>query len=202
MVDLINRISEMYMRYGIKSITMDDLSTELGISKKTLYQHFKDKREVVEKVVHHLIETQKCGITGMLNTPGTNAIDKLHLMTEFFAQHLKNTNPSLAYDLQKFYGDVWMEVVDFKREEIHRHIMDNIQAGIREGLYRDDLKYEIIARIYLSRLEMYQTDLWQPLEKYNLNEVFLTLFMYHIRGIANEKGLRYLDENASKWNLK
>lgn len=200
MKDLIIKISEIYVRYGIKSITMDDLSNELGISKKTLYQHFKDKRDIVEKVIHHLIETQKCGISDMVSTPHTNAIDQLLMMTNFFTQHLKNYNPSLAYDLQKFYQDVWNKVVDFKRDEIYRYIMDNVHSGIEEGLYRSDLNYEIIARVYMSRLEMYQTDLWQPLEKYDLKEVFYTLFLYHVRGIASVKGLRYLEENASQWN--
>jgi hypothetical protein len=94
---------------------------------------------------------------------------------------------------------VWDEVLEFKREEIFRHIIDNIETGIKEGLYRDDLNYEIIARAYVSRMEMYQTDLWQPLDKYSLTEVFRTLFIYHIRGISNTKGIKYLEENIHKW---
>jgi TetR/AcrR family transcriptional regulator, cholesterol catabolism regulator len=202
MQEIINKISEIYKRYGIKSITMDDLARDLGVSKKTLYLHFKDKKEVVEKVIHHLIAAQKCGISETINTPNTNAIDKLMMMTQFFAEHLKNSNASLAYDLQKYYSDVWNDVVEFKREEIFGHIMENIKSGIDEGLYRKDLNYEIIARIYVSRMEMYNTDMWQPLEKFNLEEVFYTLFVYHIRGISNADGLRYLEENSDKWKFK
>jgi TetR/AcrR family transcriptional regulator, cholesterol catabolism regulator len=202
MQEIINKISEIYKRYGIKSITMDDLARELGISKKTLYLHFKDKKEVVEKVIHHLITAQKCGITEMIKTPNTNAIEKLMMMTHFFVDHLKNYNASLAFDLQKYYPDVWDDVVEFKREEVFEHIMENIKLGIEEGLYREDINYEIIARIYVSRMEMYNTDMWQPLEKFNLNEVFYTLFLYHIRGISNAVGLNYLEENLEKWNFR
>lgn len=199
MQDIIQKIADIYFRYGIKSVTMDDLARELGVSKKTLYLHFDDKKDVVKKVIHHLIHIQKCGISDMLNKPGANAIDKLMMMTIFFAEHLKNSNASLTYDLQKYYPDVWDEVLEFKREEIFRHIIDNIETGIKEGLYRDDLNYEIIARAYVSRMEMYQTDLWQPLDKYSLTEVFRTLFIYHIRGISNTKGIKYLEENIHKW---
>jgi AcrR family transcriptional regulator len=199
MQDIIQKIADIYFRYGIKSVTMDDLARELGVSKKTLYLHFEDKKDVVKKVIHHLIHIQKCGISDMLNKPGANAIDKLMMMTIFFAEHLKNSNASLTYDLQKYYPDVWDEVLEFKREEIFRHIIDNIETGIKEGLYRDDLNYEIIARAYVSRMEMYQTDLWQPLDKYSLTEVFRTLFIYHIRGISNTKGIKYLEENIHKW---
>ncbi|TVQ11292.1 MAG: TetR/AcrR family transcriptional regulator [Bacteroidetes bacterium] len=199
MQDIIQKISEIYFRYGIKSITMDDLARDLGVSKKTLYLHFKDKKDVVSKVIHHLINSQKCGISEALNQPNTNAIDKLMMMTHFFAEHLKNSNASLTYDLQKYYPDVWDEVIEFKREEVYKHIIDNIHEGIREGIYRDDMNYEIIARAYVSRMEMYQTDLWQPLNKFPLPEVFRTLFIYHIRGIANDKGLEHLEKNAHQW---
>jgi len=202
MQDFINKISEIYSRYGIKSVTMDDLARELGVSKKTLYLHFRDKKEVVEKVVHNLIQFQKCTISETLNTPGANAIDKLMMMTHFFAEHLKNSNASFAYDLQKYYSEIWNEVLEFKRGEIYRHIMDNIEEGKKQGLYRDDLNYEIIARIYVSRMEMYQTELWQPLEKFDLSEIFHTLFLYHIRGIANSKGLEYMEENMHKWKMR
>lgn len=202
MQDIIQKIGEIYFRYGIKSITMDDLARDLGVSKKTLYLYFKDKKDVVRKVINHLIESQKCGISDALNQPNTNAIDKLLMMTQFFARHLKNSNASLTYDLQKYYPDVWDEVIEFKREEVFTHIMNNIHEGIREAIYRDDMNYEIIARAYVSRMEMYQTDLWQPLEKFSLAEVFRTLFIYHIRGIANEKGLEHLDKNVHQWIFK
>jgi AcrR family transcriptional regulator len=199
MQDIIAKISEMYLRYGIKSVTMDDLARDLGISKKTLYLHFEDKKDVVRKVVHHIIEHQKCGINEVLGQQGANAIDKLMMMTRFFAEHLKNSNASLTYDLEKYYPEVWIEVIEFKREEVFRHIMDNINEGITENLYRADLDYEIIARAYVSRMEMYQTELWEPLSKYPLEVVFRTLFIYHIRGIANNNGLKHLEKSMEKW---
>ncbi len=202
MQEIINKIADIYFRYGIRSVTMEDLARELGVSKKTLYLYFKDKKDVVSKVVHHLIHYQKCGINQAQTQPGSNAIDKLMMMTRFFTEHLKHSNASLTYDLQKYYPDVWDEVVEFKRKEVFNHIMENIREGIAEGLYREDLNYEIIAHVYVSRMEMYQTELWQPLEKYTLEEVFQTLFIYHIRGIANANGLKHLEKNTDNLNFR
>lgn len=189
------------MRYGIKSVTMDDLARELAVSKKTLYLHFKDKKEVVQRVVRHLIQLQEEGIREAVSQPDTNAIDKLMLMTRFFARMLRNSNPSLTYDLQKHFPEAWEEIIAFKYEQVFQHILNNIALGIQEGLYRDDPNYDIIALAYISRMEMYLTDLWQPLEKYPLEEVLNVLFIYHTRGIAGPRGLEYLEANKEKWNF-
>lgn len=202
MNETIRKISDIFQRYGIKSITMDDLARDLGVSKKTLYQQFTDKKDVVKKVIHYMIDEQKCGIEEMLNIPKTNAIDKLMMMTRFFAEHLKSSNASLTYDLQKYYTDIWDDLIEFKRGEVYNHIVGNFNEGVSQNLYRDDVKYEIIAATYVSRMEMYHTQFWAPLEKYPLEEVFHTLFLYHIRGIANYNGLKYLDENLEKWKFR
>jgi TetR/AcrR family transcriptional regulator, cholesterol catabolism regulator len=201
MQELILKILELYTRYGIKSVTMDDVARELGVSKKTLYMHFTDKKEMVYKVIHHLIHIQKCGMEENLDSPGRNAIDSLMMMTLYITETLKKSNAVLAYDLQKYYPDLWHDLLEFKREEVYRYIMDNIKAGIAEGLYRSDMNYDIIGRIYVSRLEMYQTELWQPLNRYPIEEIFNTLFIYHIRGISTSQGLEYFEKNKDKWKL-
>ena len=188
------KIMEIFMRYGIKSVTMDDISGELGISKKTLYQFFSDKEDVVRKVVNQIIDGQKCGIDDMLSQPDMNAIDHLLNMTRFIADHLKTVSPSMTYDLKKHYPGVWQEMVEFKQENIFRYIMDNIRLGIKEGLYLDDINYEIIARAYVSRLEMYSRGEMKDLEHFTFEEIFSTLFIYHVRGISNKAGLQYLNK--------
>lgn len=195
--DIIKKITETFLRYGIKSVTMDDLSRELGISKKTLYQYVSDKEEVVRKVVSLMINGQKCGIDSLLEQKGMNAIDHLFNMTRFITHHLKTMNPALTYDLQKYYASVWEEMVAFKQKNIFQYIMDNIRMGIKEGMYRNDINYEIIASAYVSRLEMYSRGDMQGLEKFSFDEIFNTLFIYHVRGISNNKGLKYLEKLIS-----
>jgi TetR/AcrR family transcriptional regulator, cholesterol catabolism regulator len=197
MEDLIRKIKDTYLRYGIKSVTMDDLAHELGVSKKTLYEHYKDKEDVVRKVVVFMIQDQQGCINTIIDNPEINAIDELLQMSHFIADHLKSVNPSFSYDLKKYYSRVWDELVEFKSKTVFEHIMANIRKGIDEGLYRSDLNYEIIAYVYVARMELYSPGGLPELQNYSYQEVFRTLFQYHVRGIANENGRQYLEKLLS-----
>ncbi len=194
MDELIKKISEIFFRYGIKSVTMDDLASELGLSKKTLYLHFKDKEDLVGKVVRFMIDRQQCSIGAMVNDEEMNAIDQLFHMSRFITAHLQEVSPAVNYDIQKYYPNVWEELLSFKRQTLFEHIMENYHKGVREGLFLKDIRFEIIASVYVSRMEFYSGGVVQGLEKYSFGELFNTLFVYHIRGVANEKGLAYLDQ--------
>ena len=198
--ELIQKISAIYFRYGIKSITMDDLARELGMSKKTLYQYFSDKEDVVSHVIQHHIKSQECGIREMLSDSNLNAIDRLLHMSKYISEHLKHMNPSVAYDLQKYYPTAWNNLISFKREHVYEKIMENIQTGVSEGLYLEDLNYEIIANLYVDMMEMLSSGNYPEMEKFSHEELFRTLFIYHIRAIANEKGQKHLDKRLKEWS--
>jgi TetR/AcrR family transcriptional regulator, cholesterol catabolism regulator len=194
MNDIIQKIKEIYSRYGIKSVTMDDLSRELGMSKKTLYELFSDKEEVVSKVVNFMIDEQQKAVDQLLEQENNNAIDELLLLSRLIADHLKNVNPSLSYDLKKYYPRVWDDLVQFKSKTVFQYIMANFRKGIEQGIYSNDLYHEIVAFVYVARMEMYSLGGWTELEKYSYRDVYRTLFLYHVRGIANEKGRMHLEK--------
>ncbi len=172
---------------------MDDLARDLGLSKKTLYQYFKDKKDVVGKAIHSIMNTQKCGIDEVLEQSGQNAIDELFGISRQITLHMQTVNPAVAYDLQKYYPKIWDEFIDYKQEIIYAYIMHNFNKGVVEGLYKTDLNYDIIALIYVSRMEIYGWSDLGKLKKYSFEDIFNTLFMYHVRGISNERGLGYLE---------
>ncbi len=194
MNDNIQKIKEIYSRYGIKSVTMDDLSRELGMSKKTLYELFSDKEEVVSKVVNYMIDEQQKAVDQLLEQENNNAIDELLMLSRLIADHLKNVNPSLSYDLKKYYPRVWDDLVQFKSKTVFEYIMANFRKGIEQGIYSNDLYHEIVAFVYVARMEMYSLGGWTELEKYSYRDVYRTLFLYHVRGIANEKGRMHLEK--------
>jgi TetR/AcrR family transcriptional regulator, cholesterol catabolism regulator len=194
MENIIGRIAQLYIKYGIRSVTMDDLARELGLSKKTLYLHFNDKNDVVHKAMKHLMNIQECGIDQVLGITGQNAIDELLGISKQITLHLQNLNPALAYDLQKYYPDIWKEFIDYKKQIIYNHIIGNFEKGIQEGLYSVDINYDIIALIYVSRMEIYGWSDLGDLSKYSYEHIFNTLFIYHVRGISNKKGLEYLEK--------
>ena len=192
MKDIISKVSELYLKYGIKSVTMDDVARELGISKKTLYLYFKDKDELVKKVIELHLSGMHDDMKNLVPEK-VNAIEELLFVSKFITQYFKKINPSVTYDLQKYYPEVWKDITINRREHIYKQIKDNMIRGIKEELYRSDLHIDIIAHFYLFRMEMSQTFDLIVNHKYSFEEIFNTSFQYHIRGIASKRGIEFLE---------
>jgi len=202
MEELIKRISVLFMRYGIRSVTMDDIARELSISKKTLYQHFADKDELVKKIVESYLNTQECEING-LYTADMNAIDILLVISKYLTTQMSKINLSVNYDLQKYYPESWKAVENYRETHMLENIRQNIVNGIRQGLYRDDFNIDIIAKSYIIRFNPDDNiQDWIKNSSLTFEEVFQTLFIYHIRGIANKKGLEYLEQQIKNDQIK
>ncbi len=197
MKEIIIKVSEIYLKYGIKSVTMDDVARELGISKKTLYQYFKDKDDLVKKVVDYHMDLQHESMKGFASK-NVNAIEELLMVSKFIANFLKQINPSVTYDIQKYYPEIWKSITSDRRDHIFNQIKENMKRGIKEGLYRKDLNTDIIAHFYLIRLDAAKTLDLITENKYPYEEIFNTFFSYHIRGIANQKGIDYLESKKKK----
>ncbi|NTW31318.1 MAG: TetR/AcrR family transcriptional regulator [Bacteroidetes bacterium] len=171
---------------------MDDAARELGISKKTLYQYFKDKDELVKKVVEYQMDKQQEDMTKLINHKA-NAIEELLMVSKLISNFLKQASPTTSYDLQKYYPEIWKNIITNRREHIFKQISANMKKGIKEGLYRKNLNIDIIAHFYLFRVETTHTFDLIVENKYSYEELFNTFFDYHIRGIANKKGIEYLE---------
>jgi TetR/AcrR family transcriptional regulator, cholesterol catabolism regulator len=200
MIEIIEKVLALYLKYGIKSITMDDVARELGISKKTLYQHFSDKDDLVQKVIAFHFDQQNKEML-QLKKNYSNAIDDLLIVSKFISNYIKAINPSFSYDLQKYYPEIWKNITGKRREHIFKMIRQNLEKGIKEGLYRQDVKSDIIVKYYIFRIEMSNNVDLQCNNKYSFEEVFNTLFIYHIRGISNQKGLDYLENKIKNEQL-
>ena len=191
--EILERVLVLYMKYGIKSITMDDVARELSISKKTLYLYVKDKADLVDKAVEHQLSVHRCEIA-KIDTQKLNAIDILIQASKFVCEQFKNMNSSVSYDMQKYYPNSWSKIVDYRSSHIFEHIKLNMQLGIEQGLYRSDLNIDIISHLYVLKMEevFLRTD-DGILKKFTSEEIFNTMFHYHIRAITNKKGLEYYE---------
>ena len=195
--EILGRVLDLFRRYGIKSVTMEDVSRELGISKKTLYQFVSDKNELVGKVIDFEQETTSECYHALVDT-GKNAIEELFEVHKFLNGQLKKYSPSFGYDLKKYYPVIFQKVHAFQREHMFQAILDNIRRGKREGIYRTELKEEIIVKLQVSRIEsLYEENLF-TIEDFTSGEIFREFFIYHIRGIANNTGIKILEENLQK----
>jgi TetR/AcrR family transcriptional regulator, cholesterol catabolism regulator len=196
--ELIKKITDFFYRYGIKSVTMDDIAKELCISKKTLYQYFKDKNDIIEQIVSYHIETIQCDLVSLYDD-SDNAIDVLLIVSKYISDQLQRIHPSVTFDLQKYYPEAWHRHTEYRKTRMINDIKKNMEIGIQQGFYRNDFNTDIIARFYLARIEnlLHNEEL---IKDYSFDELFNSLFIYHIRGIANKKGIEYL-ENKIKSKL-
>lgn len=191
--------SKLFIKYGIKSVSMDDISRHLGMSKKTLYQYFSDKKDLVLSVLkHHISDTNEC--FQRLAIDNGNAIDILVKVSQILIEKFGRINTSVTYDLQKYYPEAHRIMSDHKREHIIQNIIMNLNRGIKEGLYRSDLNTAVIAYFYMVRMDhvfMIDSDN-EAFKNATMEEILKELFIYHIRGIANKKGLEYLENKLLK----
>lgn len=195
--DVLKKVSALYRKYGIKSVTMDDVAHELGISKKTLYQFVSDKTELVQMVVEH---AGQCNFSAMIKKEGTelNAIEELIEVSQQVNSLMKDNSPAYEYDLKKYYPDIYQNLMAARRKLMYESMLANIRKGKKEGIYREELDEKIIAKLHLLRIENLQSTEIFDEEEMHSSKFFREVFVYHIHGLATDKGLKILRENADK----
>ncbi len=191
---ILERVRDLYYRYGIKSVTMDDVARELGMSKKTLYQHVKDKHELVEKVLKREVYKRECDMEA-LSGKTLNAIEEILEVNRQINIMNREHNPSMDYDLKKYYPELYRELHEVRRERMYKSILENLKKGQKEGLYREELDEEIIAKLQVIRFECMANAEVFTKEEIMTPHFFNEMFTFYIRGIANEKGIKFLEKN-------
>lgn len=195
---IFDEAAKVFWKYGVKSVTMDDVARHLAISKKTLYQHVADKGDLVLKVLNATSERFHKAIADIQAT-GLNAIDEMLAIASYIAQETAAFHPSIYYDLAKYYPEACRIMDRGKQVDVVRQITENMEKGIREGLYRDDIHVPLLAKLYVVRFDQAMTaEIGQLMGRYSLAEMNWELFRYHIRGIASKKGLDYLEKKVTK----
>ena len=198
--NIADRSREIFMKYGIRSVSMDDISRELGMSKKTLYQHFLNKSDLVKQVLLFNQEDFERKISNILNE-NHNAVDDLLYISLIINSHMEEVNLAFTFDLQKYYPDLYREFLDKKRNFASHYLTNNILKGIRENLYRNDLNVELLAKLYVQKIEDLHDPQFYDREKISFGEVFQVMFENHIRGIANENGIKYFEDRKKTLKL-
>lgn len=195
--DILERILSLFKRYGIRSITMDDMARELGISKKTLYHGFEDKNDLINRVVDFdMIENRK--FLEEVNRTDLDAIEELFLLNDRIHQDRSSYSTTFYYDLKRYYPNTYKRWLDEKRQNIFSMFVGNLLKGKREGVYRKEIHENTIGRLYMARMEMLNNhelfDGPQALSSGFMEEIFT----YHLHGICNENGLKALAEFKAK----
>ena len=190
---ILSKTEELFMRYGIKSITMDEVARKLGISKKTLYKYVDNKADLIAKVIGVYIEREK-EIMLDIKSKATDAIEEMMMMSQHIHQQLQGMNPTAVYDLQKYYYESWELINSLQDEFTYNLIQANIQKGIQEGVYRKTVDADVIARFYVGSAHVMVDKNLFPVLKYEMARLHNVFIEYHLHGIASEKGLERLQQ--------
>jgi len=194
--DLLKRVleesGEVFMKYGVKSVTMDDISKKLGISKKTLYTVIKDKNELIEKTSFSISDKVLSNINELLKKK-LDPINELLEIENIVCETITSFNPSVIHQFQKYYPEIHTKLRNRQREAIIEMIKDNLRRGINDGLYRDDLNIEIMAQLdYSTNFILINPDFF-PAKEFEIKEIKHQYMIYHLRGIATSKGLSIIE---------
>ena len=190
------RVEGLFFRYGIKSLTMDDVAFELGISKKTLYQMVESKDDLVMKVLNHHISREKSQCMD-LAAKAANAIDEIFIVLDMNSQDLSQMKTNVIYDLQKYHREGWLMIRNYHYEFVFRNIRDNIIRGRNEGLYRDNFDVDIIAKLHLATAFNLFDEQVFPDGSIPRVILFKECMMHFLYGIVSPKGLNYLKKKLS-----
>jgi TetR/AcrR family transcriptional regulator, cholesterol catabolism regulator len=181
------KANDLFTRYGFKSITMDEIASQLGVSKKTIYQYFSDKNELVDAVVRKTINYAQSVCDSNIATC-QDAVHELFQAMDFIQEIFSDMNPVMMYDLERFHPESYKLFLDHKNIYLFEIIKSNIKRGIEEGLYRPDLNIEIIARYRLEAMMLgFNQDVF-PASKFNLAEAQKMIIEHFLFGVASLKG--------------
>lgn len=198
--NILKESEAMFLKYGFKSITMDDVARELGISKKTLYQHFSDKNDLVNQCVENHIACMNSRCDHIM-IENENAIATMIGITEYVGKTLRALNPSALFDLKKYFKPAWDKLEKNRSSYIYENIKKNIELGQRKGLYRKDFDINIVCEIYVYLFGMLiNPDNANP--NIETRQLHLEMIKYHLRSICSQKGLEILDEQLKHLNKK
>jgi AcrR family transcriptional regulator len=195
------KADELFKRYGIRSITMDEIANQLGISKKTIYQSFADKDELVDEVIADILQYNKerCNDDRF---KASNAIQEVFLAMEMMDEMFENMNPVILYDLERNHPQTFKKFQHHKHSFLFMVIKENIERGKKEELYREDINSDVVARIRLETMLFPFNQEIFPKTKFSLIDLEQQMIEYYLFGIASLKGykliLKYKQERIKK----
>ena len=198
---ILTKAVELFLNFGFKSVTMDDIATEMGISKKTIYAHFSTKTKLVEAASLHIFDVISTGIN-CISAKKLNVIEETFEIKNFAMKHLNNERSSPQYQLNKYYPKI-ASLLNNKRYEVMQGcVVNNLNRGIETGIYRKHLPVSFISRIYFIGITGIKDNDIFPTEDFTTQELMENYLEYHLRAIVTEKGLKTLNQFINNSPLK
>ena len=198
---ILGRAHELFNKYGIRSVSMDDISAGLGMSKKTLYQYFADKEELVDACFSSVMEhnRQQCLVD---QKRADNPIHELFLAFDMTQEVFAEMNPSVLYDLQKYHPAAYKKFHEFKYGFLYKVISNNLERGVKEELYRPDIDIDVITRLRIESVMLpFNAEVF-PNNRTHLIHIEQQLFEHFLFGLITTKGLKLIQKYKTQRTKK
>jgi AcrR family transcriptional regulator len=195
--EIILLASKVFMECGIKSVSMDDLARRFGVSKKTIYAHFKDKNELIESILeeHLSIEENECT---QIQNESINAVEALLTIFSKVGRNLGSIHPSVFYDLQKYHPKAWQRVEAHSNVFVQGTIFANLERGRKEGLYRFDFDSNLISVLFVQVMDSIVKREIKSEEPMEIGQVFQEVIDFLIQGLLSDMGREYIQLKNNK----
>jgi TetR/AcrR family transcriptional regulator, biofilm operon repressor len=194
---IIAKATDLFLKLGFKSVTMDDIAEEMCISKKTIYKYFCNKEiliaettEIVHKAIHHSIDT--------IVAQDHNAIAENFEIRKMFKEMFKASESSPSYQLKKHYPEIYGKVMSREINECNAVFKQNIERGIDQGLYRREVQIETYVGFYYNLIFSVHGN---TISEKELNELELQALEYHTRAMATPAGIIELEKQLENYHL-
>jgi len=178
---------ELFMKYGVKSVSMDDIAGKLGMSKKTIYSEIENKESLITRVIQGHLENEVEKITEITKL-SNDAIEEMVKISHHVMSSLNQMKPSLIYDLRKYYPKCWKMIEEIHFTFIKKVIESNIKRGQQEGLYRPETNPMIIAKLYVSMTQSIVNEEIFSLSTFDIVDLSRQMKQYHMHGIVTNEG--------------
>jgi AcrR family transcriptional regulator len=196
-------VGELFQKYGIRSVSMDDIAHHLTISKKTIYQSFNDKNDLVAQIVT-MIVAAKLSEYSQAASCASNALEELHITAGLIRKHFKELNPAFMYDLKKYHPSAWEIFAQHEKEVIYKAVVESLERGKKEGFVRPEINVQVIAKIRFEQIHSSFDESVFPKDEFHFPEVQMQLFDFFVHGVLTEEGLKqyknYQFENNEQVN--
>lgn len=190
---IVNKAHELFMRYGIRSVSMNEIAAHLGISKKTIYQFYTDKEALVEGVVDIELNRNESMCVSQ-NDNCKNAIHEIFLAMERTQEMFLHLNPSVLNDLEKYHPTAFKKFNEYKNSFLYNTLIKNIERGKKEELYRPELNSDVIVKFRIASIFLlFNTEIF-PQTKYKMSKVLEEITDHFLHGLATAKGQKYIQK--------
>lgn len=197
---IILRATELFLSLGFKSVTMDDLAQSMGISKKTIYQFFKNKDQLIRSCTRS-VQIKLVEEFNEIRKNAGNPIIELFQVKKEVMKILGNTETAPQFQLQKFYPEIYKELKDREFDLVGKNLQESLERGINSGYFREEINIDFIIRIYLNGLAGVRDINLFPIKEFKVEQVLEEFIEYHLRAISTKKGLTLLNRIYKKSEL-